>query len=101
MRILAGGYQKVEFLKNELSVFIEKSISIDIQLSELVETLEVFSKKVLELELDNDIKNEISNFCSKEEIEKKILCELGSLDAFEIKKRDFKSGPISYEHKYR
>ena len=94
MKILAGEYQNADFLTKDLSLFIERSISIELCLSEIIETLDLFSSKVLNLDIDEDLKKEISKFCSKAEIENKVLCELGSLDAFEMKKRDFQSGPM-------
>jgi phenylacetate-coenzyme A ligase PaaK-like adenylate-forming protein len=94
MKILANEYRQDEFLVNQLSDFLERSLSIDLSIQEVINTLDIFSKKVLELDINEEVREEVSRFCSKKEIENKIVCELGSLDSYEIKKRDFGKGPM-------
>lgn len=94
MKILAGDYKESDFLQKKLSQFVEKSLSIELELAEVIKTLDTFSIRIQELDIEEELKKEISKFCSKSEIENKVLCELGSLDSFEMKKREFDKGPM-------
>ena len=91
MKILAENYQSEEF---DINKFISHSLQIELTIEEVVECLNRFSEKILSLDLDNELVQEVSTFCSKSEIENKIKCELGSIDAYDIKRRDFKTSPM-------
>jgi phenylacetate-coenzyme A ligase PaaK-like adenylate-forming protein len=91
MKILAEKYHEQ---KIDLEDFLKNSFSVNLEIDELVNALDEFSKKVFEVDLDEEILNEVSKFCSKSEIENKIITELGSLEAFDIKRRDFKTRPM-------
>ncbi|WP_127718099.1 acyl-CoA reductase [Halobacteriovorax sp. HLS] len=89
MKILAKNLEVIS--KDQLEALVEESLELELSLSDLISTLDDFSKKVLELDYDRELLNEVSKFCSKEEIENKVNVELGSLDSFSLKKEDFSS----------
>lgn len=69
---------------------VRNSLDINIPLESIIKILDKFSKSLSEISIDNELKIEISEFCSKFELEKKVIYELGSIDPFSIMKRSFK-----------
>lgn len=69
---------------------ISKSMDKEICVEGLIDTLDLFSKELNDLDIDQEVRNDIEHFCSKKEIENKLICELGSLEPFNMKKRSFK-----------
>ncbi|OUR98562.1 hypothetical protein A9Q84_03880 [Halobacteriovorax marinus] len=94
MKVLAHGeiYDNLSF--EDFSLKVENSLKYELKLEELIICLDQFSKGLADLEISDEIKKEVVKFCSKEELEKKVISELGSIDAFDIKKNDFKSRPM-------
>lgn len=94
MKILAEGEIFEELSFKDFSSKVENSLKSDIQVDELITLLDLFSTSLENIKIENEIKEEVKKFCSKKELENKVVRELGSLEAFEIKKYDFKSRPM-------
>ena len=88
-----GDYQEAISI-DELKALQLRALSVVIDIDLIVQTLDIFSKEVLNLDIDSSLKEEISEFCSKEEINNKLSSELGSIAPFDVKRRSFKSSQM-------
>ncbi|MFT6604616.1 MAG: hypothetical protein ACJARO_002139, partial [Bacteriovoracaceae bacterium] len=90
---------KTEEILASLESEVVDSLSVDLQLQEVLDACDLFSKKILKdidfrqgllSELsDASLLDEIAAFCEKRFLLKKIKKELGGIDSLELKKQSF------------
>ncbi|PIK14982.1 acyl-CoA reductase [Halobacteriovorax sp. JY17] len=91
MKVFAKGKNLETLNYDELKLIVRDSACRSLEIENVVRALDLFSKKVLTLDLDQGLAREISTFCSQKGIEGKLKSELGSINPFDIKRRDFKT----------
>lgn len=91
---------KTNELLESLGKEVIKSLEIDLKIQDVLDACDKFSKKLIQDKLmrarlgkelsEESFLDDVSAFCSKENLLKKIKKELGGLDSYDLKKQSFK-----------
>ncbi len=90
MKIFLNGEYIESLSIDELSGSIYRALDTNISLDTIIKAIDSFSKSLSDFPISDEVRNDISSFCSKSELEKKLVCELGSIEPFSMVKRSFK-----------
>ncbi|WP_372651777.1 acyl-CoA reductase [Halobacteriovorax sp.] len=90
MKVFINGQYSENVNIENLKSSVYKALDVSLPICSLIKVIDKFSRSLESLNIDDDLKKEISNFCSKSELEHKLVSELGSVEPFNVVKRSFK-----------